>query len=396
VTLDGEVWARRELTPEQQRSRRYELGRWRSEHADKLGCISARTCMAPAAAGITAHVSTTGSVHVRGVMRCGAVGSCPVCAPVVRARRAADIDAAVEAWRALGNEVWFVTMTVPHGRRDPLGQVLDGLRSMWREAWQGSQGQKLKKAIGLDGFVRAFEVTYGKSGWHPHIHALLFTRGREFSPQRVINRWRSRFVAAGLGERWQAGVSVDVRKVTDANVGAYLGKVRQEWGAGVELARADLKRGKGLTPQQLLELASTGEARWVTLWREWESFTKGLRWIEWSRGLRDRAASWQLDLTAMGVELRCDPLSVDEVSDEEAASADDAREVAASWHVPAEVWSSFRRAGKIGVLLTALVANDGERYGCFCVVPWRDPGWRPGALDSPPPRAYGERLPALV
>jgi hypothetical protein len=350
------------------------------------------TCMVPSKAGITAHVGTEGTVHVSGLMRCGSVGSCPVCAPVVRAQRADDIDAAIEAWQELGNEVWFVTLTIPHGPDDRLAESLDQLRSMWRAAWAGKGGQDLKADIGLEGFVRAFEVTYNEgNGWHPHLHVAMFTRRRRFDPAKVIARWQTRYKAEGMLDRWTVGVSVDVRKVTRRNVGGYLGKVRQEWGAGVEVARGDLKRGKGLGPQQLLELAATGEPEWLYRWMEWERSTKGLRWIEWSRGLRDRAGSWQMELTAMGTELRCAPLTADESTDTEAAAGVDARDVAASWHIPAEVWRSFRDAGRLGVLITALVANDAERYGCWRVTPWRDPGWNPlRASSAPAPKGYGE------
>jgi hypothetical protein len=386
MSLRDVAWASRELSQHGQRRRRYQLAQFRADHANDFDCPAALTCMAPSSEVVVVHVGANGTLHKSGVNRCKSVGSCPLCAPTIRSTRAADIEAAVEAWHLRGGEVWFLTLTIPHAAGDDLGDNLSQLRRMWRRMWNGKAGQALKQSMGRVGYVRAFEVTWTyDNGWHPHLHVLLFTKARRMEPRRVLGRWRSCFDAEGIGDRWVPYVSADLRKVTRRGAGAYLGKIHQEWGAGVELARSDVKRGVGLGGQQLLELASTGEVEWVDRWREWEHGTKALRWIEWSRGLRAKAGVWQLEAMVDGHELQATLLTKDEATDEEAASGPDADEVVASWHVPAPVWNRFRLAGMLGVLLGALVNNDGERYGCRRITPWLDPSWRPMALDRGPP-----------
>lgn len=347
--------------------------------------MAALTCQTPSAEGVVVHIGAEGTRHVTGIQRCKSVGSCPVCSPTIRSTRAADIEAAVEAWHALGGDVWFLTLTVPHGPDDWLGDTLTRIQTMWRQMTQGTGWRNLRRDGGVQGMVRAWEITWTETGgWHPHIHVLIFANSRRLEPLRVIEQWRSRWDHNGFGDRWVPHVSADIRKVSrrSGGIAAYLGKVNMEWGAGLELARADAKVGRGLNAAQLLELAATGEVEWVERWRDWERCTKGMRWIEWGRGLRDRAAGWQLQALAQGVELEGVPLLIPEKTDEEAASAEDADDVVASWHVPAEVWSAARARGQLGDLLEALVRDEGERWGCWRITPWVPPDWRPPGLEQ--------------
>lgn len=380
-----------------QTRQRYRLGRWRGEMAmqwtdDEGAPVSraAMTCMDPTS-NVVVHVGAEGTTHTSGLMRCGNVGLCPVCAPTIRARRAADIEGAHEANCLTGGQSWFATFTVPHGVGDSAGSTLALLRSMWRDMQQSSPFRSWREAVGLRGFVRSWEVTYGDNGFHWHLHVLFFTE-RSIDPERVAGLWRRQFERVGLGGSYVPGVSFDVRRLKRNGIGSYIGKVNTAWGAGAELARADLKR-RSVGPAQLLELAFhewerltlTGEVRFQRLWEQLENAAKGLRWIEWSRGLRVAAGSWQLEAVIAGESLTQELLTPDEASDVEAAAGSDADEVVASWHVPASVWRRFRRIGELGVLLSALVSNDGERFGCWRVVPHRGQSYSlaPGDRGSP-------------
>lgn len=376
------LWVRRELTPWQQQRRRYELGEWRAQHSGKLG-NTARTCMRPLGANVTVHIGAGGTAHAAGVARCGSVWSCPVCAPQVRGDRAQDIEAAAEAWQAVGGEVWLITATVPHQATDALDDTLGRVQKWWSDAWNGKAGKGARDACGVVGSIRVLEVTFGRNGWHPHVHALWFCRPGEMDPVRVARRWRSRFDHAGIGDQYVPRVSLDVRQVKPGAIGEYLGKVNQEWGVGLEIARSDLKSRGGVTSAEILELASCGEAQWVYRWMEWERATKGRRCIVWSRGLRDLAISWQLDARAQGVELSSRALDLDERTDEEAAAGDDADQVVAMVVVPARVWNWWKRHGRLAEFLQRLVRSEGEDLGCHVIRPWVDPEWRPPDRSSP-------------
>lgn len=350
------------MTEAEQKIRRYELVQWRAEHAEQLERASAAGCQGPAAASVEVAVTSGGRTHARGIQRCRSVGSCPACAATIRGVRARDIEAAVEAAHAVGLQVWFLTLTVPHSAGDDLGGTLDRLRDFWRRMQQGTRYRQLRDTMGMRGSVRAFEVTWSEAnGWHPHLHVLLFSRAMYVQP--LVDCWRAVWQADGIGDRWVPRVSADVRRVKrGSGAASYLAKVDMAWGVGVELARSDLKRGRGLNPPQLLELASTGEYDSVQRWIEFERGTKALRWIEWSRGLRDLAACWQVQATTAGVELHGVNLGDVELSDDEAASAEVREPVVARFAVPAATWARARARGELGLLLWSLVCGRTDGF----------------------------------
>ncbi len=125
---------------------------------------------------------------------------------------------------------------------------------------------------------------------------------------------------------------------TAGDLGGYLTKVEGGWGAGLELARSDLKRGRrgGRSPFELLAEAAEGDVLALMLWLEYERATKGKRAISWTRGLR---------------KMLIDVADEDAPSDEDlAALAPDADEV---WglDLPARVWVEVRRQGSLADLL---------------------------------------------
>ena len=130
-----------------------------------------------------------------------------------------------------------------------------------------------------------------------------------------------------------------MRLVSSApDLAGYLTKIEGGWGTGQELARGDVKsgRGKGLVPAQLLgEFLETGESRFRALWLEYEAATKGKRAIVWSAGLR---------LRLLGEEI--------EKSDESLAASEGADVALVRALVDGERWWSSVRAGTVGDLLT--------------------------------------------
>ncbi len=347
--------------------------------------MGALSCLRPLDDHVTVHVGVGGTTHVRSVMRCGSVWSCPWCAPVVRSQKAEEITAAVESWLAKGGRVWFVTGTIPHTATDSLDVLLNRLQEMWTRAYgAGSGGQGVRRRNGVVGSVRSIEVTRGDNGWHPHIHALVFVEpGVPFSVADWTARWRAQFSREGFD--YVPGVSMDVRQVRTPDtaegataIGQYVAAVEGGWGAGLEIARADLKGRGGLRADQILELASTGEKRWVWRWREYEQATKGRRCIVWSRGLRALCGLDEVEAT-----------------DEELAAGPDADEVIGLVIVPAAEWNSARSSGQLGELLEAVVRGDRSRWRFHTVgVDWS--GTRPRWLDPPPEPAQDAPLPLVA
>lgn len=321
------------------RARRFALADWRRRNATRLGSKGAASCM-KAYGDVNVSVSGEGRAHIEsGVGRCGSISACPVCAPVMRERRAAEIDEACRAHVRGGGSVWLLTLTVPHRRGESLDQVLDRVKTAWSRTWSGRSGVALRKSVGIVGMVRAFDFTYGENGWHPHLHVLVFTRAGA-SLAGIADAWSARFGEAGL--QFVPGVSVDWRPVKvgeEDQAGGYVAKVEGGWGAGLELARADLKRGSGLGPQAVLELASTGEAQWVRLWAEYEAATRGLRVIQWTPGLR-------AELGLSGI-----------ASDEEAAKGEEPEVVVGRFVMTRTAWNEARERGGLSEVLACCEAG---------------------------------------
>lgn len=108
-----------------------------------------------------------------GVETCGSVWACPRCAPRVYADRRAELRALLDAVRVRRESASLWTLTVPHGSGDALIDVRRRTTRAWRRMTSGKGWRKMLDTIGAVGVVRGLEATHGRSGWHPHIHALV-------------------------------------------------------------------------------------------------------------------------------------------------------------------------------------------------------------------------------
>ncbi|QUL78189.1 protein rep [Brevibacterium sp. SMBL_HHYL_HB1] len=250
--------------------------------------------------------------HFSGTERCGSIWACPVCSAVIRAERAREISQAVEAHQAAGGSILFVSLTIRHDRDDSLKQSMDAVLGSWRRllqgsAWVGSKSrQGARDRYRVSGYIRSTETTYGSNGWHPHIHALFFSDDRlsntevEAFGDEVHTRW-ARYVYKATGKLPTREHGIDVQLADDDGqvLGQYLSKVQDEetskkkkWDASAELARADVKRGRGdenFVPFELLDSEHPMPlAQRRRLWVEYYEGTKGRRALTWSRGLKAR------------------------------------------------------------------------------------------------------------
>jgi hypothetical protein len=184
---------------------------------------------------------------------------------MVREHRAGDLDQVLSCHLERGGGAEFVTVTLPHKAGDKLKGLLRAVTKGWTAvvatpAWAGRKTKHgfepgLKQNLGVLGQVKAVEITYGANGWHPHAHVLVVTRRPLDDLQRaqlgdhIYERW-ARFVVKSGYSRPSRQHGVDVRPVLPreadggASLGRYLCKVQDGWGAGQELARTDLKKGR--------------------------------------------------------------------------------------------------------------------------------------------------------
>ena len=249
--------------------------------------------------------------HFSGTERCSSIWACPVCSAVIRAERAREITRAVEAHHATGGSILFVTLTIRHKKADSLKQGIDAVLGSWKKllqgrAWVGGRNKPgMRQRYGVEGYIRSTEVTYGVNGWHPHIHALVFTN-RSLDDLEITafgdeihDRW-ARFVkqATGLEPTRQHGIDVQRVDTKGKILGKYLSKMQdqgesktEKWDASAELARADVKVGQKdhYVPFELLDKEHRlPAAQRRRLWAEYVKYTRGRRAITWSRGLKQR------------------------------------------------------------------------------------------------------------
>jgi hypothetical protein len=254
-----------------------------------------------------------GGASFSGVKTCSKIWLCPCCSASIRQGRAREIELGVGVWLGMRGGVAFATFTLPHRAGTPLRASLDALRGAYRDARQDYSVRALMKELGVEGTIRALEVTYGINGWHPHLHLLWLTR-RPLTADQCAHLQREWFRAysASLARRgWGApstrrGVLVlPVSLVRGAeSIGTYLSKVQDAYGDSTvsrEMARSDLKKGrkKSRTPFELAESAVTGDRRDVARWLEYEAGIKGARAIEWSRHLKGRLGVLEVDDEAL-------------------------------------------------------------------------------------------------
>lgn len=242
-----------------------------------------------------------GSSHVAGVETCGSVWSCPVCAAKIRNHRSDEVSRGLCNHIAAGGGALLVTLTLPHAADDELAKTISLVSDGFRAVNSGRAYRADRDAFGILGHIRAFEVTHGQNGWHPHLHVVvcLQAKATEATAAALQARWQARWDRWLLRRGWRAsadgiGVRVDRIRRDAAAAGAYIAKLQEgeRAGAGVgnEVARADLKNGRkgSRVPFEILaDFGSDGNMADLQLWQEYQLATKGRSAIRWSKGLRD-------------------------------------------------------------------------------------------------------------
>jgi hypothetical protein len=278
-----------------------------------------------------------------GLVICGDVWSCPLCAQKVSEHRANEIKQAVESWEAQGGTVAMTTQTFPHYENQRCAPLLAKFGKARILMKKRPSYQTLMRQIGLAGDINRTEVTHGANGWHIHCHTLLFIKGNvRLTASALLPLWASACESVGLpSPSREHGVKVS----TPSQVAEYIakqGKETSDWTIDKEMTKGHIKRGgkEGMTPFDLLRAyRDTKQGRFAELFREYSSAFRGKRQLVWSRGLRD--------LLAIAPEL----------TDEEAATSQDELDQLLSI-IPAKLWAYIRKHNFRGKLLEA--ANLGK------------------------------------
>lgn len=247
-----------------------------------------------------------------GVSTCGSTWACPVCSWKIAAARADELAAAITAHERTGGRVCMVTLTMRHDIGHSLLALWEALSYSWGKVTSGRGWLTDKQAHGVTGWVRVVEATYGKNGWHLHVHSLLFmdhVAGDDYDGlgASMFQRWRDGLVRQGMRAPLAGSGGLDVRLVRAGDsgmLGDYFTKAVYDGEAAGKAAREVTMGGsKGgrlgnRTPFQLLaDVVALGESRDLALWHEWEAASRGKRQLTWSKGLREQLLRGEVEQT---------------------------------------------------------------------------------------------------
>lgn len=264
-----------------------------------------------------------GNVHYSGLLQCGSVWTCAVCAAKVADLRVKEINEGFLNWVDIGkaegknHTQLMVTFTIPHYSKHSISELRENFmkaRRMLKKQDPLKRNpafmpyKKIKENFGIQGVLSAIEVTWSPSnGWHPHSHDVFFidhqiTDDELFELEsRLVTAWIYACNRAGVditptqeknmrkvittlkGERHETHhISVSVRRATTAE--EYIAKFGKDvfnthkellnpsWGAAKELTLSHIKnnttngnRSKGYTPWDFLRyirvFSKTADAR---------------------------------------------------------------------------------------------------------------------------------------
>jgi len=257
--------------------------------------------------GVKTWLSEQARAFYSGLLVCGWVWGCPVCASKISERRRVELFEAIRRWMERGGTVFLLTLTIPHHAGEGLEKLLNKL-TLARRLMRNRKGWKrIFRRMNLRYWICALEVTVGPNGWHCHTHELLFCllqplgtsnhpsnllsdlptdlpakeSTAEIFSRQILPLWQSACVSAGLPRPNEHGV--DLRNAECA--AGYASK----WGLECEMTKSHIKKGKEgqRSPWDLLgDFAETGDCDFADWFKEYASAFKGKHQLSWSKGLR--------------------------------------------------------------------------------------------------------------
>ena len=229
------------------------------------------------------------TISFGGLMSCGSVWECPVCASKITEARRKELKQAVKLWEEKGNSVLLQTLTIPHYKRETCQEVTDGLTDATRRFYNRRSFKQIAQNMGLEGRIKTLETTYGENGWHSHTHTLFFIQGKitereiENFKKALLSQWQAACFSAGLPVPNEHGLDL----VAGNKAAAYVSK----WGLEEEMTKGHLKEGKKdghVSPFGLLDLYAEGDETAGELFKEYCTTFKGKRQLAWTKGLREK------------------------------------------------------------------------------------------------------------
>ena len=233
-----------------------------------------------------------------GLVQCGSVWACPVCAAKVQERRRVEIAKGFDWAYSSNKKVIMVTFTFPHYFWQKLNHLLQRQAKAYKRLRAGNPWQRVKDRSGYVGLIRSLEITIGANGWHPHTHEAWIVDpdcDTEALKATVSARWLKMCKKEGLVPDGKEEYFLEhaVHIMDNCRTSDYLEKQgdASNWGVDREIAKGASKQGdtksKGAHPFALLREFQEGNQKSGKKFLEYVEATKGRAHIFWSQGLKD-------------------------------------------------------------------------------------------------------------
>lgn len=256
----------------------------------KISALETQTSPLPASPSPTSPTSPTRIAGFSGLVTCGSVWVCPVCAAKVANRRSEELANVIKHVLDAGGSASLVTLTMRHHQGHKLEDCWDALSYAWSRVTSGKAWQADQEMGDLLGWVKVVEATHGEHGWHLHVHVLMCW-------DRPVSLELAEGVGARMWMRWEkalnrkgfdsiadhGGLDVRMASLDSNNLGDYFTKLARE----ITSSYSKEAHGAGRSPFAILRDCKSGLVDDIKLWWEWEQASRDRRQITWSQGGRD-------------------------------------------------------------------------------------------------------------
>ncbi|MEB9886004.1 protein rep [Bacillus paranthracis] len=231
----------------------------------------------------------TKKAFYKGLVVCGSVWNCPVCAAKISERRRKELQRAFHMHKNDGGYIALLTLTFSHKKNDKLEDSLKKFGEATTNFFGGRAYNNIRNDMGLIGRIRVFEITYGRNGFHPHAHVALFYKNDvnlKNIKKTMYPLWKKACLKAGLTTSDKHGLDLQAGDKAQE----YLAK-HGTWSLEQEMSKAHIKKAKNdsMTPFDFLrQYLETDDKKYLILFREYASCFKGKRQLQWSPGLKQK------------------------------------------------------------------------------------------------------------
>lgn len=229
----------------------------------------------------------TQKAFYNGLLVCGSVWTCPVCAAKISERRKKEIKQAFDMHKSNDGKIAMLTLTFSHKKTDKLNDTIKKFGQATTKFMSGRAYNDIRLEMDLIGRIRVYEVTYGVNGFHPHLHIALFYNNDvdlEKIKIKLYELWEKACIKSGLTSSKKYGLDLQGGEEAEA----YLSK-HGTWSLEQELSKSHIKKAKNdsMTPFDFLrKYLEFEDKKYLNLFREYVECFKGRRQIQWSQGLK--------------------------------------------------------------------------------------------------------------